>query len=103
MASPRIVLAREARQDLLDIWAYIAQDNAPSGADALLARISGALEIIASAPFIGRERPEFSGTPSPRSLAVRPYVIFYKPLPEEDGILVRRIIHDARDLPRHLR
>jgi len=101
MASPRILRAPEARQDLLDIWAYIAGESAASIADAFLARIYGALEIIAYAPHVGRERPEFTG--SPRSIAVRPYVIFYQPLPEGDGILVWRVIHSARDLQNHIR
>jgi plasmid stabilization system protein ParE len=58
---------------LLDIWAYIARENAPSVADAVLARIRGALEGLAFAPKIGRERHEFSGTP--RSFVVRPYIV----------------------------
>ena len=36
----------------------------------------------------------------PRSFVVRPYVVFYEPLPDDNGILVWRIIHGARDLPR---
>lgn len=65
-------------------------------ADAVLARLYGALEVLAYAPKIGRERVEFAGRP--RSFAVRPYVIFYKPLADGDGILVWRIIHGARNL-----
>lgn len=98
MAAPRILRAPEARQDLLDIWAYIAEQSAASIADAFLARLMGAMEVIAYAPHIGRERSEFPG--SPRSIAVRPYIIFYEPLPEGDGILVWRVLHGARDLER---
>ena len=53
---------------------------------------------LAQAPLIGRERTEFSGRP--RSFTVRPYVIFYEPLAEGDGILVWRVIHGARNLQR---
>jgi plasmid stabilization system protein ParE len=56
---PRILRAREARQDLFDIWAYIARENALSVADGVLARIYGALEVLAFAPKIDRERNEF--------------------------------------------
>lgn len=101
MPSPRILRAPEARQDLLDIWAYIAEQASASVADTFLARLIGAMEIIAYAPHIGRERPEFPG--SPRSIAVKPYVIFYEPLPEEDGILVWRVIHGRRELGRVVR
>ena len=83
---------------MLDIWAYIARENAPSVADAVLARIHGALEVLAFAPKIGRERNEFSGTP--RSFVVRPYIVFYEALPDDTGILVWRITHGARDLQR---
>jgi toxin ParE1/3/4 len=101
MATPRILRTAEARQDLLDIWVYIARESTAAIADAFLARIFGALEIVAFAPHIGRERPEFSG--APRSIAVRPYVVFYQPLPEGDGILVWRVIHGARALRRFVR
>src|SRR5437868_11404419 len=57
--------------------------------------------VLAFAPKIGREQPEFSGTP--RSFVVRPYVVFYEPLSEDHGIVVWRIIHGARDLQRLIR
>jgi len=98
---PQILRTPEAHRDLVDIWAYIARENAPSVADAVLSRIHGALEVLAFAPKIGRERPEFSGTP--RSFVVRPYVVFYEPLSEDNGIVVWRIIHGARDLQRLIR
>ena len=98
MAAPRILRSPEARQDLLDIWAYVAGEAAPALADSVLARLYGAMEVLAEAPLIGRERAEFPG--SPRSIAVRPYVIFYTPLPEGDGIRVWRVIHGARNLRR---
>jgi toxin ParE1/3/4 len=101
MAAPRILRTAEARQDLLDIWGYIARKSTPAIADAFLARIIGALEMVAFAPHIGRERPEFSG--SPRSIALRPYVVFYEPLPDGDGILVWRVVHGARELRRLVR
>src|SRR5258705_13596729 len=96
MAPPRILRTPEARQDLINIWAYIARESVPAIADTFLARLTGAMEVIAYAPLIGRERHEFSG--SPRSVPVKPYVIFYEPLAEGDGILVWRIVHGARDL-----
>lgn len=75
----RILRAPLARADLLDLWTHIASESSSAIADTFLARIYGALEIVASAPYIGRERSEFPG--SPRSIVVRPYVIFYEPLP----------------------
>lgn len=99
-AAPRIIRAPRARQDLIDIWKFVARDAAPPVADALLARIYGALDVIAYAPYIGRERREFRG--EPRSIPVPPFVIFYEPLPEGDGIVVWRVLHAARKLTNRL-
>lgn len=63
-------------------------------ADTMLARIYGAIEMVATAPYIGREREEFPG--SPRSVVVYPYLIFYEPLAEGDGIAIWRVLHGAR-------
>ena len=101
MSRPRIVRAPEAWQDLIDIWAYISENSSPSIADRFIARIYKAIETAAASPYIGRERPEFTGTP--RSLIVSPYIVFYQPLPNEGGICVWRIIHGARDLPNHVK
>ena len=91
---PRILRASLARNDLLDIWTYIADNSSAVTADRFLARIYGALEVVSRAPHVGRERAEFAG--SPRSIVVRPYVIFYEPLPEGDGAAIWRVLHGAR-------
>ena len=90
---PRILRASLARTDLLGIWAHIAAESSAPIADNVLARLYGALEVLASAPYIGRERPEFAG--GPRSLAVRPYLIFYEPLADGDGIAIWRVLRGA--------
>ncbi|WP_394762696.1 type II toxin-antitoxin system RelE/ParE family toxin [Phenylobacterium sp.] len=97
----RILRTPLARADLLNIWTYIAGESSPAIADTFLARIYGALEVVASAPYIGRERSEFDG--GPRSLVVRPYVIFYEPLAEGDGIAIWRVLHGARRMEDLLR
>jgi toxin ParE1/3/4 len=96
-----IIRAPEAEQDLMEIWSYIADKGSPVIADAMLARIVAALDILAAAPLIGRRRTEFEGTP--RSFPVRPYIVFYEPLPKRKGILVWRVVHGARDLVRIVR
>jgi plasmid stabilization system protein ParE len=85
-----------ARADLDEIWAYVGQERSEAIADAVLARIYGAMDVLAHAPRIGRVRPEYPDRP--RSLAVRPHVIFYEPLEGDDGIGVWRVLHGARDL-----
>jgi plasmid stabilization system protein ParE len=40
---------------------------------------------------------------APRSIPMRPYFVFYAPLPEGERILVWRVIHGARELRRLVR
>jgi plasmid stabilization system protein ParE len=94
MPPPRIVRTPEAHQYLVSIWTGIAREANPATADAFLTQFSGALEMVARAPNIGRPRPEFRGVP--RSVVIRPYVVFYEPLPDDDGILIWCIIRGSR-------
>jgi toxin ParE1/3/4 len=87
----RTVLAEE---DLLDIWAHIAEDN-PDAADRLLDQLALTAETLAENPRAGRLRDELA--PALRSLPVGNYVIFYEPI--KDGIVIVRVLHGARDLP----
>ncbi|HVY33922.1 MAG TPA: type II toxin-antitoxin system RelE/ParE family toxin [Caulobacteraceae bacterium] len=100
MTAPRIVRSASARRDLDDIWDYLAREAGLEIADAVLARMFEAMYRAAERPLLHRQRPEYTG--SPRQITVFRYAIFYEPLPEEDGIFVWRVVHGARDLPRHI-
>ena len=80
--------------DIADIWRYIATDSGEATADALLGEIDEKVFLLAAHPRLGRARPELA--PELRSLALPPYVIFYRPL--ADGIELIRVIHGARDI-----
>lgn len=69
-----------ARQDLIEIWTYVAADN-EAAADGVLDRIDGVLAMLADNPQAGRQRPELA--PALRSFPVGSYVLFY--LPGDDG------------------
>ena len=97
----RIDYTKRADGDLRRIWRYIADNSAPVIADTVLVRIFEAAESLSFAPLIGRVRDDLPG--NPRSFAVRPYTIIYKPLPEGDGIIVWHVLHSARDLKRIVR
>jgi len=43
---PRILRAPLARNDLLDIWTYIADNSSAVTADRFLARIYGAFDVV---------------------------------------------------------
>ena len=90
---PAVRRRDEAREQLEDIWLYIARDN-DAAADRLLDRIEAALFDLAQRPMMGRARPEIA--PDLRSFVVGNYVLFYRPLP--DGILLVAVFHGSRDI-----
>jgi toxin ParE1/3/4 len=83
----------QAREDLLDIWQYIADDN-ETAATALLRRIDHAIQMLADNPQAGRERPDLA--PNLRSFPVGNYVIFY--VPGSHGIEVVRVLNARQDI-----
>ncbi len=91
---PRVLRTSKAEEDLLEIWSYIADDN-PAAADTLLDDIDAACRTLAANPVSGRAREELA--PRLRSFPVGSYIVFYRPM--EDGIVVIRVLHGARDLP----
>ena len=90
---PSIVLRPKALADLVEIWAYIAEDSIRQ-ADAFAGRIDQQFRMLARQPNLGRERPEL--LEGLRSIPIGSYLIFYTPRPR--GIEVVRVLHGARDL-----
>ena len=82
-----------ARDDLLDIWLYIAERD-PSAADRVLSEIEKVCGLLATHPLIGRERPEI--LPGIRSLAVMSWIVFYQA--SDDSVEIARVLHGARDI-----
>ncbi len=91
----RLILAPEARQDLHEIRDYIAKNN-PDAARRVVRRVRDVARMIASAPAMGRERPELGV--DLRSFVADRYVLFYRPLEGEVGIELARVLHGARDV-----
>ena len=82
-----------AREDILDIWTYIAADNLRA-ADALVDRLDQAFFLLARNPKSGRARPDIGR--GVRSFTVERYVIFYRAM--GGGIDVGRVMHGARNI-----
>lgn len=90
----RIRFTLSAETDLLELWVTIAEEN-PTAADEILDVIQATAMILGTQPEMGRARPELAE--GLRSLPTRtPYLIFY--LPDDDGLLVVRVLHHARDI-----
>ena len=95
---PVIRRSKLSESDYREIWHYIAADN-PDAADALLRKIDAKLDLYAANPMMGTDRSRLGR--GLRSFPVGNYLVFYKPL--EDGIIVLRVVHGARNLRRLFR
>ena len=89
----KLVVAPSARQDLSDIFDYIARDK-PIAAAKWVEKIEEKCKLIATTPEFGERRPEYGS--QIRSSVVGRYVIFFRPL--ENGIEVVRVIAGDRDI-----
>lgn len=90
---PSIRLKPIALQDLKGIVRYIAAEN-PTAARKFRNEIYEKLDFLAENPCIAPERPDLAA--NLRYLPYRNYLICY--LPEDDGIVVIRVLHGARHL-----
>jgi plasmid stabilization system protein ParE len=87
-------LSPEARDDLQEIWVYIASDN-PSAADKLEEDIYAACELLSKNPHVGHKRPDLTDEPV-RFWPIRgQYLVIY--LPDTEPLKIVRILHGARD------
>jgi toxin ParE1/3/4 len=91
----RIDRRPRARQDLVEIWRYIADESGEPRADRYLRRLNDVVSYLAQQPSIGRKRPEIREE-GIRSFAAESHVIFYIDL--QDGIELVRVIHGSQDL-----
>jgi len=87
------ILAKQAKDDLVDIWLYIAADS-PTIADKFIDYVHEQCEHLCSTPEIGRKRDEL--IPGIRSLPVKRYLVFYRVT--NDAIEIARILSGYRDI-----
>ncbi|QDT44528.1 Toxin ParE3 [Gimesia alba] len=88
---PRIIRTRQANEDALSIWAYIAEHD-PNAADQLILRINEMLQKLVVHPGLGSKHDKFRK--GLRCFPIGNYLIFYEPI--ENGIQILRILHGAR-------
>jgi toxin ParE1/3/4 len=102
MARRRATIVRppRVRGDIVEIAAYIAQDN-PAAAERFLTATERTLERLAELPRSGRPYPlDHPALQDMRMTPVRGfprYLIFYRLVADELQIL--RVVHAARDIP----
>lgn len=90
-----IVRRPRARQDLLDLWDYMADEN-ETAADGVLDRVESVLVMLADNPEAGRLRAELFE--NLRSFPVGSSVLFY--FPRQRGIELVRVLSGYRDIGR---
>ena len=89
----QVYFTRAAREDLIAIWAHIAEDN-PQAADRVLDRLEEAASRLADTPQIGPARDDIR--PGLRYLVSGSYLLLYRI--RVGGIEIVRAVHGRRDL-----
>jgi toxin ParE1/3/4 len=89
----QVRFTRRARQDLLDIWLYIAPRN-PVAADRVFDRIEASCQLLRDHPELGPARPEIAD--NARALLIERWLALYRLI--ERGVQVVRIVDGSRDL-----
>ena len=89
----KIIHSQQAKEDLLAIWSYIAEDN-PNAADKLLDVIDEKCNLLGENPKLGQARPDIAL--KMRYFPVKNYLILYQEAVE--GIEIVRVLHGSRDL-----
>src|SRR5690349_501674 len=90
----RIQRTRQAEQDLLAIWEYIAiKDGRPATADGVLRGLDESISFLADNPLVGQSIDRLR--PGLRLYVRGNYIVFYEPL--ENGVLIYRILHGAQN------
>lgn len=89
-----VVRTLPANADLLEIWAFLADDNIET-ANATLRAVGRKCLDCSELPGMGHRREDLA--PNLRSIQEGSYIIFYRVA--ENGIQIVRVLHGARDLP----
>ena len=92
---PRVDLTLDAQADLKEIWEYVARESVFQ-ADRLLGRFEEKFHHLASHHGYGRPRPELAT--GCRSHPYGNFCFYFRQT--EDGILLLRVLHAARDIRR---
>lgn len=89
-----ILRSPKAKQDLIGIYTYIAQEN-PSAGRRMLETLEGTIQTLSENPFLGTAK--LPNHPNVRGFPIENYLVLYAPLDDTQGIRLIRVIHGARD------
>ena len=89
----RVRFTRSAREDLLDIWQFIARDSV-AAADRVYDRIENGCGLLALDPELGKARPKIGL--GARALVLGKWIALYRLV--DGGVQVVRVMDGTRDL-----
>jgi toxin ParE1/3/4 len=92
----KVAVAPSARNDLLGILSYIAEENA-AAADRVSERFEALFKLLGPNPNLGESCPQFGA--GLRYTFVGVYVVFYEVDQAKGSLNVKAVVHGARDLP----
>jgi toxin ParE1/3/4 len=91
----KIIFSPQAVADLEEVVRHIAKGD-PATAVRIGNTLIDRVEILENFPLLGAA---YSKRPGVRKLVLRPYLIFYRPRPEENCVDILRYWHGARTEP----
>jgi toxin ParE1/3/4 len=97
MSKYKIRILQIAREDIVEIYFYIATDS-PKSALAMTDKINDKIDTLAELPLIGKIVPDNElAKQEYRMLIIDNYIAFYKVI--DDEVVVYRVLHGMRDYP----
>ncbi len=101
----RVLKQERVKEDLFGHASYIAKDN-PDAAIRLLDAAEDAFQKLAAMPGMGPvwgfRRRELAGVRFWPIKGFRNYIVFYRPLPNDEGVEVIRVLHGAMNIPQEM-
>ena len=88
-------LSGPAKEDLWEIWGYLAEHASLDIADRVVSELHAAMEKLVEMPGSGHLRMDLAGE-ALRFWSVHSYLVVYQP--ESTPLVVVRLLHGARDV-----
>ena len=88
----RLSISRQARQDLKELFVYIARDK-PIAAHRLRLALEGVFRTLARNPAMGEARPDLGR--EIRIFSLGSYAVFFRAT--KAAVVIARVVHGASD------
>ena len=96
---PAVHIRAAAKRDLVDRYAYLAEEADEATAERFLTKVEQTFELLATQPQMGSplllKNPKFAGLRKWRIEGFENTLVFY--LPRGEGMSIVRVLHAARD------